>query len=392
MAHKHLGQDFIPHDVVAKVTGEAKFAEDFRVDGMVFARLLGSTHPHARVKSIDLSAAEQVPGYVGVLLPADVMNPPPPNIPLLTDEPGYVGAPILLLAADSETAAHDALEKVKVVYEPLPFHVDPLASLHPDRPDARSDGNIGAAGVDLATLKWTAEDFDGAGERMPMGKAAQEWTYGDVEAGFAQAKLVLDESFVHASNSHHSMEPRTAMAYWQNGKCILHVSSQSQSFIHPALAGMIGIAPTDLVLTTVMNMRRVRDYASAGNGRSQTHVYAMGEGGPAAELHVAVEPGLPVVEPGAGGVHHVAFRTPDAEYQAWADRLRELRIPSSGPVDRYYFRSLYFREPNGILFEIASDGPGFAADEPLERLGEKLALPPFLEPKRRQIEAGLKPL
>ena len=91
-------------------------------------------------------------------------------------------------------------------------------------------------------------------------------------------------------------------------------------------------------------------------------------------------------------MHHVAFRTPDAEYDAWAERLNELRIPNSGKVDRYYFRSLYFREPNGILFEIATDGPGFAVDEPLDKLGEKLALPPFLEPQRAQIEAGLKPL
>jgi glyoxalase family protein len=118
----------------------------------------------------------------------------------------------------------------------------------------------------------------------------------------------------------------------------------------------------------------------------------MGPGGPAAELHVAVEPDLPPAQAGAGGVHHVAFRTPDAEYDAWAERLREMRVPSSGPVDRYYFRSLYFREPNGILFEIASDGPGFSADEPLDKLGERLALPPFLEPRRAEIEAGLKPL
>jgi glyoxalase family protein len=92
-------------------------------------------------------------------------------------------------------------------------------------------------------------------------------------------------------------------------------------------------------------------------------------------------------------VHHVAFRTPDAEeYRAWAERLQQLRMPSSGPIHRYYFQSLYFREPNGILFEIATDGPGFATDEPLEALGERLALPPFLEPKRAQIEAGLRPL
>jgi CO/xanthine dehydrogenase Mo-binding subunit len=258
VAHKHLGQDFIPHDVVAKITGEAKYAEDFRVDGMVYARLLSSTHPHARVTAIDLSDAEKVPGYVGVLLPSDVTNPPAPNIPLLTDYPGYIGAPILLLAAESETAAHDALEKVKVTYEPLPFHVDPLASLHPDRPDARTDGNIGATGVDFATLKWTAEDFDGAQGRMPMGKPAQEWSYGDIDAAFAQAKLVLDESFVHASNSHHSMEPRTAMAYWQNGKCYVHVSSQSQAVITPALAGMIGIPVADLVV--------IAEYCGGGFG------------------------------------------------------------------------------------------------------------------------------
>jgi glyoxalase family protein len=103
--------------------------------------------------------------------------------------------------------------------------------------------------------------------------------------------------------------------------------------------------------------------------------------------------GCAAARQGAGGVHHVAFRTPDeAQYHAWTQRLNELRVPNSGEIDRFYFRSLYFREPNGILFEIATDGPGFATDEPLETLGEKLALPPFLEPRRKEIEAGLKPL
>jgi glyoxalase family protein len=146
------------------------------------------------------------------------------------------------------------------------------------------------------------------------------------------------------------------------------------------------------VLTRALGMREVRDYAPPGNEGSRTYVYEMGEGGPAAELHVAVEPNHPVVEPGAGGVHHVAFRIPDADYHAWAERLQNLRLPSSGPVNRFYFRSLYFREPNGILFEIATDGPGFATDEPLAELGEKLSLPPFLEGQRQQIEAGLRPL
>jgi glyoxalase family protein len=153
--------------------------------------------------------------------------------------------------------------------------------------------------------------------------------------------------------------------------------------------------PTEHVLREVLNMRAARTYriaADAGEG-TEIRVWQMGAGGPAAELHLVIEPGLPRARQGAGAVHHVALRTPnEAEYAAWAERLTELGLPSSGPVNRYYFRSLYFREPNGILFEIATDGPGFGADEPIDKLGERLALPPFLEPRRAEIEAGLKPL
>jgi glyoxalase family protein len=152
------------------------------------------------------------------------------------------------------------------------------------------------------------------------------------------------------------------------------------------------LKPTELVLTQVMNMKPLRDYAHPESNRDRVHVYGMNGEGPGAELHVAVRPDLPPAHPGAGGVHHVAFRSGDADYDAWAERLRTLRIPNSGKVDRYWFRSLYFREPNGVLFEIATDGPGFAVDEPIEKLGETLVLPPFLEPRRARIEAGLKPL
>jgi glyoxalase family protein len=164
------------------------------------------------------------------------------------------------------------------------------------------------------------------------------------------------------------------------------------------------LEPTDQVLQNVLNMRRVREYQvggrSSGSGGlvggkkidTPVHVYEMGEGGPAAELHVAVEPGSPTARQGSGSVHHVAFRTTAKDYRAWAQRLVELGVASSGPIDRYYFQSLYFREPNGILFEIATDEPGFAVDEPMDTLGERLALPPFLESRRADIEAGLKPL
>jgi len=160
----------------------------------------------------------------------------------------------------------------------------------------------------------------------------------------------------------------------------------------PITISVPDLGPTEQVLTRLMAMTKARDYPTPGGDGQRTYVYAMGEGGPAAELHVAVEPGAPAAVQGAGGVHHVAFRVPDTAYEAWADRLRRMRVPNSGPVDRFYFRSLYFREPAGILFEIATDGPGFAADEPAESLGERLALPPFLEGRRRAIEAGLKPL
>ena len=153
------------------------------------------------------------------------------------------------------------------------------------------------------------------------------------------------------------------------------------------------LAPTDAVLTAIMNMRQVRAYPHPDNARDTVRIYEMGDGGPAAELHITVQPDLPRAHPGSGSVHHVAFRTPDqTEYDGWAQRLRNLRVPNSGKVDRFYFQSLYFREPNGILFEIATDGPGFATDEPMETLGEKLALPPFLEARRAEIEAGLKPI
>jgi glyoxalase family protein len=161
----------------------------------------------------------------------------------------------------------------------------------------------------------------------------------------------------------------------------------------PVLMSVPSITETDLVLTRVMGLRAVREYALLANGPRNVHVYEMADGGAHAEVHVAVQPELPVARLGAGGVHHVAFRTPnETEYHAWKERLDEMGVPNSGEVDRYYFRSLYFREPNGILFEIATDGPGFAVDEDPATLGDHVALPPFLERQRTAIVARLKPI
>ena len=151
------------------------------------------------------------------------------------------------------------------------------------------------------------------------------------------------------------------------------------------------LQPTERFVRLVYGMTAARRYARA-DGVS-VHVFAMGEGGPAAELHIAVEPGRSPAQQGAGGVHHVAFRAADdTEYAHWIERYAALGVRSSGPVDRFYFKSLYAREPNGILFEIATDGPGFATDETREAMGTGLSLPPFLEARRTEIARGLKPI
>lgn len=152
-------------------------------------------------------------------------------------------------------------------------------------------------------------------------------------------------------------------------------------------------APTVVVLTELMGFRRKGQYPSQIARQPDIVVFETGEGGTGAEIHVEERNDLPQERLGRGGVHHVAFRVEDEEeLRAWITRINGVKFPNSGFVDRFYFRSLYFREPNGILFEVATDGPGFDTDEHMDHLGESLALPPFLEPKRQQIEAGLKPL
>ncbi|MEI8146786.1 MAG: ring-cleaving dioxygenase [Alphaproteobacteria bacterium] len=161
----------------------------------------------------------------------------------------------------------------------------------------------------------------------------------------------------------------------------------------PLILSVPDLTPTDMVLQRLLGIQPTGRYQDGAIASGDIHVYSIGEGGPSAELHVAVEPDKPQAREGAGAVHHLALRVPTfADYDAWAAHLAATRYPNSGPVDRFYFRSLYFREPNGILFELATDEPGFAVDEPMASLGESLALPPFLEGRRAAIEKGLKAL
>ena len=264
-----------------------------------------------------------------------------------------------------------------------------------------ADGR-GSPGTDLTFFDWPAAperrghaSVSRTGLRV-NGRAALDWWAGHLAAHGVRAEPVVERD-ARLTLDFEDPEGQRLMLVDDGGAGEAHpwdaapVPAEHQiRGLGPLVLSLAQVEPTEAVLTRLLNMRRARDYA--GPTGAPTRVYAMGPGGAGAELHLAAEPGLPVARQGAGAVHHLALRTPDGEYEDWVRRLRDLRVPSSGPVDRYYFRSLYFREPGGVLFEIATDGPGFHADEPLETLGERLALPPFLEPRRAEIEAGLRPL
>ena len=284
---KLVGQNYITPDMVAKVTGKAKYAEDFRADGMLFARQLLSPLPHARIRRIDTSAALALPGVKAILTADDLpkqaggmtdlgvaVAADPHNERALTNEPLYEGEPILAVAAVDEATAAEAIERIVVEYDPLPHVIDPLVSLRPGGPNARTDGNVWkrkpddnranpfAPGV-VGELKWTDADFAAATEgQMPLGAPTHEWKYGDVDAGFAAAALVLDETFATPNVSHQTLEPRTSMAYWDNGKLYMHVSTQSTAQTVPAVAQLVGIEPTDVVV--------ISEYTGGGFGSKIT--------------------------------------------------------------------------------------------------------------------------
>ena len=260
---KLVGANYVPADHVAKVTGRAKYAEDFRAEGMLFAKLLLSPMPHARVRSIDASAALAMPGVKAIVTADDVPDPPNGGEKALTKEPFYAGEPVLAVAAVDEETAAEAIERIVVDFEALPFTTDPLESLRPGTPSARLDGNVWSAPAPpnpgappgppappkRETLKWTEADFAAAQPgQLPMGQHVEQWAFGDLEAGFAAAALTLDETFVVQSTGHHPMETRSAMAYWQGSKLFLHLSTQSVAFTRANVANWVGIPAQDVVL------------------------------------------------------------------------------------------------------------------------------------------------
>ncbi len=290
--HKLIGKDYETPDLYAKVTGQAKYAEDYHAEGMLFCKLLLSPLPHARVKHLDVRQALAMPGVKAILMagelppPADsltdngtVIRANPKSERALTMEPLYQGEPILAVAAVDELTAAEAIEKIRIDLEPLPFVIDPLESLRPGGPNPRTDGNIwvrppapaAVAGSPppppppptIGELKWTEADFEEAKQgRLPLGKTPDEWSYGDVEAGFRNAALVLDETFVTPDTSHQTLETRSAMAYWQNGKVYVYTGTQSTAQTVPAVARWLNIDVSKVVL--------ISEYTGGGFGSKVT--------------------------------------------------------------------------------------------------------------------------
>lgn len=132
-----------------------------------------------------------------------------------------------------------------------------------------------------------------------------------------------------------------------------------------------------------------REIAQEGS----SYLFETGEGGNGAQVVVEYNTILPRGRQGYGTIHHAAFRVEDRkEIDNWVERYQSFQVPNSGFVERYFFGSLYANVAPGVLFELATDGPGFMGDEPYETLGEKLSLPPFFEEKREEIEKLVRPI
>jgi glyoxalase family protein len=164
----------------------------------------------------------------------------------------------------------------------------------------------------------------------------------------------------------------------------------------PKEYGITGLGPVHLTVSDAEKTKKVLEDI-LGFREKERHdgaiVFETGLGGTGAEVYLEERSDLSRERPGRGSVHHVAFRVGnEQELEQWQKIIQKNGFPNSGLIDRYYFKSLYFREPNHILFELATDGPGFATDENPDHLGESLALPPFLEKDRKKIEDSLSPL
>ncbi len=257
--YRLIGTNQTPKDLRAKITGRAKYSEDFRADGMLFTKLLLSPVPRGRVTRLNVDGALAMEG-VHAVVTADDFPDPGGNEPVLTNEPRYQGQPIAAVAAVDETTAANAVEALDLRIQPLEFVLDPLETLRPGGPNPTEAGNAYWEG-DVAEVKWSSQDMLRLeGQAFPPDDfpRVDGWEFGDLNGGFEQSSLIIEEPIVHQSQSHHPLEPRTAMAYWQNGRLYLHCSVQSTAQARSAHAASLQMDEADLVI--------IAEYCGGGFG------------------------------------------------------------------------------------------------------------------------------
>ncbi|MGH2371937.1 MAG: ring-cleaving dioxygenase, partial [bacterium] len=257
---------------------------------------------------------------------------------------------------------------------------------------------LGHPGTDLTFFPWrdARRGWQGNGQAVTVGLAIPEGALGFWATRLAQAGLEVrtengpfGEDVIAFSDpdglrlelvAGPGTDERALWAPWAEGPVPVEMAIRG---FHYVAVQEAGVEPTLGFVTGVLGFRRI---AEAG-GRLRL---ATGTGESGGFLDLLPRPGERHGRVAVGTVHHVAWRTPDdGEQRKWWERIGEVNASLSPIIDRFWFRSIYFREPGGVLFEIATDGPGFTADEAPEGLGSRLILPPWLEPQRAQIESTL---
>ncbi len=279
---RHVGEDFEVPDGRPKVTGEARYADDYQFSDILHAKTVKSPYAHAKVVNIDTSAAEAMDTVKAISTYEDTTQSGLGQ-PILAEEPRVYGYPVAAVAAENEYAAAAAVEAIEVEYEVLDQVTDPVETLKPGSPNARTGGNIptgeaggesaegqGGANAALTELKLDEADFedeDGNEYLVPRNVADDnwqlKWSWGDVSEGFEKADEIVEGTIKSQPYPTNPLEPRSTVIEWgSNDKVKAWVSSQSMSLTHSALAGALGVSPADLTM--------INNYTGGGFGSKGT--------------------------------------------------------------------------------------------------------------------------
>ena len=236
----NLGQNFARVDGPAKLRGWAQFTGDIEMPGMVYAKVLRSPYPHARLLRVDASRATKLPGVVAVLTRDDLKGMNSHFGPVVKDQPvvaidrvRYVGDIIAAVAAEEKDVAEEALELIKVDYEALPAVFDPAAAMNPGAPILHGESAKSETRLDRDNFRY---------EKNSNVLSIYHADQGDVAAGFKEADEIFEDTYSSQKIQHAHLEPHAALAYWEPaGKLVIYTSTQNPSSIRSQLAELFNL-------------------------------------------------------------------------------------------------------------------------------------------------------